>query len=177
MIMTAQKKLMLLLTLSLICVFSSFYYEEGVSLVFGQREERLLSDVVGLPSQQEALKTQEIIIKTVTDYKAENLRDPFQDYFIKEPENSDQPEIPGSTTEIIKPPKLQIQGIFWGANFPQAIVNKMIVKEGDTIEGVKILRIQKEGLTLFFANTEYSQAAPAYTGVDNLRQQKEGGKE
>lgn len=41
-----------------------------------------------------------------------------------------------------------LQGIFWGTDRPQAIINRKILSVGDTIEGAKISAISKEGVTL-----------------------------
>jgi hypothetical protein len=45
-------------------------------------------------------------------------------------------------------PKLTIEGIIWNTQIPQAIVNGQVVRIGDTIEGVKIEKIEKQGITI-----------------------------
>ena len=45
---------------------------------------------------------------------------------------------------------LNLQGIFWGTDRPQAIINRRILSVGDTIEGAEISTISKEGVTLTF---------------------------
>ena len=45
-------------------------------------------------------------------------------------------------------PKFTIEGIIWNANMPQAIVNGQVVRIGDTIEGVRIVKIEKQGITI-----------------------------
>jgi len=80
------------------------------------------------------------------EYKSEGLRDPFQEEKI---EINEQPQEP-------KPlPALQIQGIVWGGGFPQAIINNKVVRVGDTIEGVRITDINKNGVIVFFENQQY----------------------
>ncbi|MFH1867882.1 MAG: general secretion pathway protein GspB [Candidatus Omnitrophota bacterium] len=45
-------------------------------------------------------------------------------------------------------PDLKIQGLLWKSDMPQVIVNGQVLKLGDTIEGVKISDIKKEGITV-----------------------------
>jgi hypothetical protein len=45
-------------------------------------------------------------------------------------------------------PPLDIQGLIWNSQMPQAIINGRVVKEGDIIEGVKIVTIDKTGVTV-----------------------------
>jgi len=43
-------------------------------------------------------------------------------------------------------PALSIEGLIWNTRMPQAIINGRVVRVGDTIEGVKILKIDREGI-------------------------------
>jgi hypothetical protein len=92
---------------------------------------------------------------TAIDYTADDLRDPFQSYLIKEPlPNAAPSEKP---VEVISPPPtFTIQGVFWGASFPQAIINDKIVREGDVISDAKILSITRDNIKFLFANREFS---------------------
>jgi hypothetical protein len=45
-------------------------------------------------------------------------------------------------------PKLTIEGIIWNTYMPQAIVNGRVVRIGDTIEGVLVVNIEKQGITI-----------------------------
>jgi hypothetical protein len=45
-------------------------------------------------------------------------------------------------------PVLTIEGIIWNTHMPQAIVNGQVVKIGDVIEGVTIVNIEKQGITV-----------------------------
>ncbi|HOW36247.1 MAG TPA: hypothetical protein PL155_07525 [Candidatus Omnitrophota bacterium] len=51
--------------------------------------------------------------------------------------------------EII-PPSLSIQGLIWNTDRPQAIINESVVGIGDTIEGAKIVSIQKTGVSIAY---------------------------
>jgi len=57
---------------------------------------------------------------------------------------------------IIKPPSLTINGLVWNSEFPQAIVNNQIVKLGDTIEGVTVVGIHREGIDITFAGVQFT---------------------
>jgi len=58
-----------------------------------------------------------------------------------------------------------LQGLVWGGDFPQAIINNKMVKIGDTIEGVEVVAIGKEGVTLVYANKKYNLSSPSMTGL------------
>jgi hypothetical protein len=47
-------------------------------------------------------------------------------------------------------PDFVIQGIVWNTEMPQAILNGQVIRIGDTIEGVKVLQIEKEGITILY---------------------------
>ncbi len=83
------------------------------------------------------------------EYKAGDLRDPFQEEKIEIKE----PEAPVETGPL---PALQVQGIVWGGNSPQAIINNKVVGLGDTIEGVRITGINNSVVTVSFGNRQYN---------------------
>lgn len=52
---------------------------------------------------------------------------------------------------ILEPlPGINIVGVVWNTDRPQAILNGQIVGIGDTVSGVKITDIQKTGITVLF---------------------------
>jgi len=57
---------------------------------------------------------------------------------------------------VITPPSLTINGLVWNSEFPQAIVNNQIVKLGDTIEGVTVVGIHREGIDITFEGTQFT---------------------
>ena len=89
------------------------------------------------------------------EYKSIDLSDPFR---YPEAERPKQQEEKISARPL---PGMSIQGIIWGGNFPQAIVNNKVVKVGDTIEGARITDIQKDGITVLFDNQQYTIYAPS----------------
>lgn len=106
------------------------------------------------------------------EYGAEGMRNPFKSYIVK----SVQPQ--GAPVEaqpvVMGPfPTFAIQGVFWGAKFPQAIINDRIVKEGDVIDDAKILRITKDQITFLFANREVSVSTSAPDKTKSSESRKE----
>ncbi|HBO97724.1 MAG TPA: hypothetical protein DE315_06845 [Candidatus Omnitrophica bacterium] len=49
-------------------------------------------------------------------------------------------------------PNMNISGLVWNTDRPQAIINGQITGIGDIISGVKIIDIQKTGITVLFRN-------------------------
>lgn len=61
-------------------------------------------------------------------------------------------DIPGRPIEVPAAPlpSLEIGGLVWNTDHPQAIVNGKIVSIGDIISETRIIDIQKSGITVFF---------------------------
>ena len=97
------------------------------------------------------------------EYKSEGLRDPFQE------EKIEIEEEPVQTKPL---PALQIQGIVWGGTFPQAIINNKVARVGDTIEGVRITDINKNGVIVFFENRQYNLSTSSPISSQNLDKNK-----
>ena len=87
------------------------------------------------------------------EYKAEDLDDPFGEQEVKEPVKEEK-------VAAGPPPPLTIQGLVWGGRFPQAIMNNKVLRVGDTIEGVRIVDINKEGVVLYFDGQQYNITSP-----------------
>ena len=111
-----------------------------------------------------------IISRPVIGYSSGDLRDPFNDLFQlaaekEKKEKERQPvEISQDDTVSVAPmpslDKFKVQGIIWGGKFPQAIINNKILSVGDSLEGLKIVNIEKVGVTLSFAGKMVSLSAP-----------------
>lgn len=104
----------------------------------------------------------EVIVRPKVEYNAGGLRDPFQTPFIEEEAAALREPVvyEGPIIEPLLPP-LTVQGIIWGGKFSQAIINNKVVKAGDTIEGVRVISIDKVGIALFFEGKEYNLPSPA----------------
>jgi hypothetical protein len=107
------------------------------------------------------------------EYKGDTLRDPFKSPIVKSRIKNE--EIRDQSGQVAAPPPLTIQALLWGSALPQAIVNNKIVKENDTIEGVKILIIDKEGLTVLYKNRQFIIPAPAKQYLELIKRTPEGG--
>ncbi|MDD5504936.1 MAG: general secretion pathway protein GspB [Candidatus Omnitrophica bacterium] len=47
-------------------------------------------------------------------------------------------------------PSLVIEGMVWNTDKPQAIINGKVLNAGDIIDGVRIINIEKQGITIDF---------------------------
>lgn len=100
------------------------------------------------------------IARTSIEYKAEGLKDPFLWHLKKEVKKTTSVSAGQSASE--RPfPSLTIQGIIWGGVFPQAIINNKVVKVGDTLEGARIIGINKDGIRVLFEGREKILPSPA----------------
>jgi hypothetical protein len=112
---------------------------------------------------EETVAPQQVTLESEKmEYKSEGLKDPFEEEKIEIKEEPQQGEA--------KPlPPLQIQGIVWGGNFPQAIINNRVLRSGDTIEGARITDIAKSGITIFFDNRRYNLPASSSVNPQALK--------
>lgn len=123
-----------------------------------------------------ANKPSGVIPREGEDYKGEGLRDPFKDYFDTIIPPPVEVEERGDMNAPDQPlPSLQVQGIIRGSRFNQAIINNKIVKVGDSIEGVRITTIEKDGVTVFFGNKSYNISSPAAGILQESKKKPEGG--
>jgi len=105
------------------------------------------------PAQKE-----EAISVANIEYKSGGLRDPFS----VTSEEKEEEETKVVQQAAAKPlPPLIVQGIIWGGNLPQAIINNTVLRVGDTIAEVKIVRIDKEGVEVFYSGRSYLLSSPA----------------
>ncbi|MDP1852685.1 MAG: hypothetical protein Q8L26_00535 [Candidatus Omnitrophota bacterium] len=52
-------------------------------------------------------------------------------------------------------PSLTVQGVVWGGQYPQAIINNTVVKTGEKIEDVEILEIAKDKIKLLYKGRNF----------------------
>ena len=55
-----------------------------------------------------------------------------------------------------QPPKLVLKGIAWDKTEPLALINDLVVKEGDTIEGARILKIDFDRVTVRYRSKKFT---------------------
>jgi len=104
---------------------------------------------------------QEAVIRPKVEYRAQGLKDPFQPLVIEEEAAN---SVVASPVKIKQLPALTIQGLIWGGDFPQAIINNKVVKIGDQIADAEVVAIDKEGVILLYANKKYKLSSPALMG-------------
>lgn len=110
------------------------------------------------------------------EYKAGDLRDPFQEYPIEEEKIEVIPGVEApKPEEVVTPPALTIQGIIWGGRFPQAIINNKVVRIGDVLEEAEITDISKDGVIITFKNRQFNLSSPAAVKLEGLQKKSEGG--
>ncbi len=93
------------------------------------------------------------------EYKASAVRDPFK---AKALDIKKFNETPVDKRPL---PKLNVQGLVWGGNTPQAIIDNKVVKIGDIIQGMRIVAITKEGVTVNLDKEEYIISVPLISDI------------
>lgn len=120
--------------------------------------------------QQQAAPAEEAeaIQRPAMEYKAQNLRDPYEGYKEKAPETV-------ISTAPSQLPALSVTGVVWGGDVPQAIINGKVFSPGEEISGVKIITIDKYGVKALFEGKPYEFLSPAGAYLKAL-EAKSGGK-
>jgi hypothetical protein len=72
-------------------------------------------------------------------------------------------------------PELKVQGLIWGGNIPQAIINGNVVAVGDVVNEARIEAIDRSGITVFFDKRSYTIFSPAQKTLDGLEKRTQGG--
>ena len=105
------------------------------------------------------------------EYTAEQFKDPFQSVFVDKwsGEEGEQKQ------ESAQPPSLTINGIVWGGNVPQAVINNSIVRAGDVVGETKIIKIDKDGVVVSVNGRQYFFPSPAKVELRNMQDKTEGG--
>ena len=61
----------------------------------------------------------------------------------------------GAPAPSVNMPVLHVQGIIWGSDRPQAIIDDEVVGVGDQVQGVKITSIHKDGVNGLFQGVKF----------------------
>ena len=104
--------------------------------------------------------TGELINRPKLEYKSTQLRDPFQSYLTQGLNVLSAQE--GTDPTKIDPNVFIVQGIIWGGRMPQAIINNKVVAVGDIIDGAKISKIDKNGITLSVSGGVINLLTPGF---------------
>jgi len=55
----------------------------------------------------------------------------------------------------VEPPKLVLKGIAWDETEPLALINDLVVKEGDTIQGARIVKIDFDRVAVLYRSKKF----------------------
>jgi len=55
----------------------------------------------------------------------------------------------------VEPPKLVLKGIAWDETEPLALINDLVVKEGDTIQGARIVKIDFDRVVVLYGSKKF----------------------
>jgi len=68
-------------------------------------------------------------------------------------------------------PSLRLQAVLWGTDRPQAIIDRQVVSVGDVVQGMKILRISQEGVSVSFGKKEVVYKLPEDQRADTMQKE------
>jgi len=99
-------------------------------------------------AQEDSLIDELPMPKTIEEISYKKTeKDPLKNIFAQFLERLRR-RVPEKEIEKFSIPDLNIEGLIWNSDMPQAIINGSVVKIGDYIEGVKIVGIDKKGITI-----------------------------
>jgi hypothetical protein len=139
-------------TICFLIVLTVFWYSLRVSWAVPTNYQAILD-----LKESEQQKPGVVFEVPQVEYTADNLRDPFEVEPIEEEDKVVSPPI-ASQPPL---PSLNIQGIIWGSELPQAIINNQVVKIGDVVQGARIVDISQAGITVFYNGRQQLITAPA----------------
>ncbi|MBI4355103.1 MAG: hypothetical protein HY597_01455 [Candidatus Omnitrophica bacterium] len=56
----------------------------------------------------------------------------------------------GAAAQQAAPPPMALRGIIWSEAQPQAIIDRQVVRPGDTVLGAEVISIKRDGVTLLY---------------------------
>lgn len=149
------------LTYRLLIVFLTIVFIAGVFIAKGFATAQEFKMIKELEEQEKAVP--EVIERPTLHYESGDLKDPFTQPVIKK-EGAEQEQM-----IEIQPPVLTVQGVIWGGRFNQAIINNKVLKAGDTVEGAKILSIDRNGVVILFEGMQFNLSSPAVGAIPSKK--------
>jgi hypothetical protein len=163
-----MSKRCLLLVIVLTVLTAALFPTRALAVKFDFTGPKLMDEDKVLQENASVEQSEEPEITRPKIEPVENARDPFKPALEEEQDK----EVPEQEEKL---PELTVQGLIWGSSLPQAIVNNKVVKVGDKIEGAEVVSIDKQGVTVLFANKEHKLSSPAALGPQlNAAKTKEG---
>ncbi|MGA2775463.1 MAG: hypothetical protein ABSE81_05320 [Candidatus Omnitrophota bacterium] len=151
----------LVIIFSLLFIVPVFAEQPKGTSIFGRTSTAVQEYEQGLTE-----KLPEMITRPNMVYDS-SKRDPFTTAIIKKEKDMERvrsnDEDESAARSLVD--SFSIQGIIWGGSFPQAIINNKVYKTGDSIQGLFISNIDKNGITFTSGGKKYilkmSAAVPA----------------
>ena len=84
------------------------------------------------------------------EYTSEALPDPFESPWERQKVLTEEPPTIGYDL-----PQLKVQGMVWGTEMPQAIINNTVVKIGEFVQGAEVIDIRREGIYVLYEGKQY----------------------
>jgi hypothetical protein len=130
-----------------------------------------IKEITKIANEQSPEKDKFEMELPIVTYTSENLKDPFAGTVI--PESAEETSQEFTPLETVNLPDIKIQGIIWGTNNPQAIINNKVVKVGSTVNEITILDITGSEIIISYKNQKF--ALPAPSGIKTPNVQYKGG--
>ena len=123
---------------------------------FAQQPKQTLfgSDAASREFEQSKKEEPEVITRPKVEYNRAK-RDPFEKVIIHKGKGEARVQSSDDTSSRSLIDSFVVQGLIWGGNFPQAIINSKVYKVGDTIQGATILNIDKNGIIFSLGGKKY----------------------
>lgn len=145
----------------LLIVFLTIVFIAGVFIAKGFAAGQEFKMIKELEEKEKAVP--EVVERPTLHYESGDLKDPFTQPVIKKEEAKQKQMIK------IQPPLLTVQGVIWGGRFNQAIINNKVLKAGDTIQGAKILSIDRNGVVVLFEGMQFNLSSPAAGAIPSKK--------
>lgn len=86
---------------------------------------------------------------TFTTYEADSYRDPLMPQIEKEVPKAQEVTAEGAPVEEVRL-ELNVQGMVWNSDKPEAIIEGQVFQLGDEVREAKIIEITKDGVKLLY---------------------------
>ena len=136
--------------------YSSAESVESLSYVSAAGEQKD-SDLISPGSAGGVVDQIKATIKNVK-YNPVESADPLKNIFLEFLEDlrsGKAKKVDEKAKKQIKVPQMSIIGLVWNSDAPQAIINGRVVSVGDTIEGAKLVAVDKSGVKVEYEGYEF----------------------
>ncbi len=152
------------------------------SQLYAQSTFKAIEQLEGSAKVDSKTAVDDVLKRAKLEYKADNLRDPFQKYFVIPVQTPGEISVEQEEASAEKSAEdeaaiqaIKLQGLIWGGNIPQAIINERVAKVGDVVDNMQIIEISKDGVSVLFNNRVYNLSSPASINVKDANKGLKGG--